>query len=401
MMQSYLIIQEGLRGERIFTLESRANIGRGPENDIHLPDPSVSRKHAVVYFAQGKPIVEDLDSSNGIFVNDEKVKKAVLKSGDTLRVGKMTVQFLQEQEVKKQIYIEETQLFDITDIVSSPKEETQFLRSRRLVDAIANVPAFSGLSDEDIEQLCKGAKLVVLEEGKTIIRHGEWADCLYVVLDGRVRIFTYDHKGNDITLEYLSGNQFFGESVLFTGTPHTAMVQAVEETLLCKLNFEAVRGIIKEFPAVWGILEQYHHERVQKAQNKKKAVGFEKRGHPRYELKLAVNFSVSSGSDTPSQFQRKTFKTVCTDISNSGARLEIKDRSLLDLPVGCDLRLELALPKPKERIRCIGTVRHIIEARVEKETFYLGVEFSEILPEDRKKLEHFLYTSPTANIKKS
>lgn len=345
--------------------------------------------------------MEDLDSSNGIFVNDERVKKAVLKSGDTLRVGKMTVQFLQEQEVKKQIYIEETQLFDITDIVSSPKEETQFLRSRRLVDAIANVPAFSGLSDKDIEQLCKGAKLVVLEEGKTIIRHGEWADCLYVVLDGRVRIFTYDHKGKDITLEFLSENHFFGESILFTGTPHTAMVQAVEETLLCKLNFEAVRGTIKEFPAVWGILEQYHNERVQKAQNKKKAAGFEKRGHPRYELKLAVNFSVSLGSDTPSQFQRKTFKTICTDISNSGARLEIKDRSLLDLPVGCDLRLELALPKPKERIRCIGTVRHIMEARVEKETFYLGVEFSEMLPEDREKLEHFLYTSPTANIRQS
>jgi hypothetical protein len=69
--------------------------------------------------------------------------------------------------------------------------------------------------------------------------------------------------------------------------------------------------------------------------------------------------------------------------------------------VGCNLRLELALPKPKEHIRCIGTVRHIIEARTEKETFYLGVEFSEMLPEDRKKLEHFLYTSPTANIRKS
>lgn len=215
-----------------------------------------------------------------------------------------------------------------------------------------------------------------------------------------MRIFTYYHKGNDITLEFLSGNQFFDESILFTGTPHTAMVQAVGETLLSKLNFEAVRGIIKEFPTVWGILEQYHNERVQKAQNKKKAAGFEKRGHPRYELRLAVNFSVSLGSNTPSQFQRKTFKTFCIDISNSRARLEVKDRSLLDLPVGCDLRLELALPKPKERIRYIGTVRHIIEARVEKETFYLGVEFSEMLSEDRKKLEHFLYTSPTANIRK-
>jgi len=400
-MKSYLIMQEGLRGERIFAVESRVRIGRGPENDIQLADPSVSREHALVYFTAENPIVEDLDSSNGTFVNDEKVKKAVLQNGDTLRFGKIRVQFLQEEEVKNQIYTEETQLFDLADIVNGSREETPPLRSRRLVHAIANVPAFSSLSEKNVELLCKGARLAVLEKDKTIIRHGEWADSLYVVLDGRVRIFTYDHKGKDVTLEFLSENQFFGESILFTGRPHAVMVQAVEETLLCKLNFEAVREIIKEFPAISGILEQYHNERAHKAQNKKKAAGFEKRGHPRYELKLAVNFSVSSGSNTPSQFRKKTFKTVCTDISNSGARLEIKDRSLLDLPVGCNLRLELALPKPKEHIRCIGTVRHIIEARTEKETFYLGVEFSEMLPEDRKKLEHFLYTSPTANIRKS
>ena len=69
--------------------------------------------------------------------------------------------------------------------------------------------------------------------------------------------------------------------------------------------------------------------------------------------------------------------------------------------MGCNLRLELALPKTTDLIRCIGTVRHIIEARVEKETYYLGVEFSQMLPEDRKNLEHFLYTSPTANMMKS
>ena len=400
-MKSYLIIQEGLSGERILTVEGRVNIGRGPENDIHLPDPSVSRQHAVFYFAEGKPIVEDLDSSNGTFVNDEKVMRGVLRSGDTLRFGKMTVQFLQEEEAKEQISIKETQLFDLTDIARGSREETLPLRSRRLVDAIANVPPFSSLSEKEIEQLCKGARLAVLEKGKTIIRHGEWADCLYVVVDGRVRMFTYDHKGKDITLEFLSENQFFGESIFFTGRPHTVIFQVVEETLLCKLDFEAVQLIMKEFPVVRGILEQYHKERAHKAQNKKKAAGFEKRGHPRYQPRLAVNFFFSSGSDAPSQFQGKTFKTVCTDISNSGARLEIKDRSLLDLPMGCNLRLELALPKTTDLIRCIGTVRHIIEARVEKETYYLGVEFSQMLPEDRKNLEHFLYTSPTANMMKS
>ena len=87
MSKSYLVIDRGLAGERVFHLQSRLTIGRAPESDIHLPDPSVSRQHAEVYLSEGKPIVEDLESSNGTFVNDEEVKKAFLKSGDTLRVG--------------------------------------------------------------------------------------------------------------------------------------------------------------------------------------------------------------------------------------------------------------------------------------------------------------------------
>ena len=62
----------------------------------------------------------------------------------------------------------------------------------------------------------------------------------------------------------------------------------------------------------------------------------------------------------------------------------MKDRFLLDLPVGCDLRLEISLPKPSESIRFIGTLRHITKAKDSKEIVYLGIEFSDMLPEDRK-----------------
>ena len=345
--------------------------------------------------------MEDLESSNGTFVNDEEVKKAFLKSGDTLRVGKAALQFLQDDEVGKQIDIKDTQVFELPDLTSTSREETPPLKSRRLIAAIAAIPAFSGLSEEGLEQICRGAKLMVFGKGKTIVRYGDWANNLFVILDGKVRMFTYDHRGKELDLHLLSENQFFGESSLIAGGPYTVMVEAVEETLLCRLDFGALRGIMREFPLVKGILEQQHVERVRKAQEKKKAAGFEQRGHPRYIVNFPVSFSVSPTAKIPSQFIGKSFQTVCTDISNSGARIRVRDRSLLDLPVGCDLRLEITLPKLSARIRCIGTVRHVIEAREVKETVYLGVEFSEILPEDRKKLEYFLYSSPTTKMKKS
>lgn len=74
-------------GGRVFLLENRVTIGRTAENDIHLRDTTVSKQHAVAYLNEGQPIVEDLGSFNGTFVNGRSVKKTVLRSGDTLREG--------------------------------------------------------------------------------------------------------------------------------------------------------------------------------------------------------------------------------------------------------------------------------------------------------------------------
>jgi len=74
------------------------SIGRDPENDIRLSDRSVSKQHAVVRLEGGKYIIEDLGSLNGIFVNGERVKKAVLRSGDTLKLGHAILRFIRKEE---------------------------------------------------------------------------------------------------------------------------------------------------------------------------------------------------------------------------------------------------------------------------------------------------------------
>jgi pSer/pThr/pTyr-binding forkhead associated (FHA) protein len=117
MLKSYLVIERGLSGERAYHLESRLTIGRAPESDIHLPDPSVSRRHASVYVEDGKAVLEDLGSSNGTYLNEMRVDKALLSSGDTLRLGKVTVWFLQEKELSKQTQMRETQ--EVTQSVVS------------------------------------------------------------------------------------------------------------------------------------------------------------------------------------------------------------------------------------------------------------------------------------------
>jgi predicted component of type VI protein secretion system len=62
-------------------------IGRRPEADIRIPVGEVSRDHCEIKVQGDKVLVRDLDSSNGTFVNDQRVSEATLKPGDHMRIG--------------------------------------------------------------------------------------------------------------------------------------------------------------------------------------------------------------------------------------------------------------------------------------------------------------------------
>jgi len=75
----------------------QVTIGRSPENVIIVPDPTVSRRHAVIRVEDGKLVLEDLGSTNGTYVYSqesggfEKIEKVVLKPGMIIRLGEQTI----------------------------------------------------------------------------------------------------------------------------------------------------------------------------------------------------------------------------------------------------------------------------------------------------------------------
>lgn len=62
-------------------------VGRSSELDMVLVEDMVSRKHAKISVGEGKILIEDLGSTNGTFVNGEKIKQARLKEGDRVLIG--------------------------------------------------------------------------------------------------------------------------------------------------------------------------------------------------------------------------------------------------------------------------------------------------------------------------
>jgi chromosome segregation ATPase len=69
------------------------SIGRGSECDIRLQSHSVSRYHAVLRISHDAVIIEDMNSTNGCFVNGRRIKRQLLRDGDTLRVGAVPLRF--------------------------------------------------------------------------------------------------------------------------------------------------------------------------------------------------------------------------------------------------------------------------------------------------------------------
>jgi hypothetical protein len=82
----------------VYSVEGAARIGRAEESDVHLADPSVSRAHAVVETAGPEPTVRDLGSTNGTFVNGERIEAKTLHDGDELRFGNTRMQFEIDRE---------------------------------------------------------------------------------------------------------------------------------------------------------------------------------------------------------------------------------------------------------------------------------------------------------------
>jgi len=91
--QFQLIMRQGPTPGAIFTLEGdQLTIGRDSTNEITINDAEVSRRHARLTFQGGKYVLEDLGSTNGTFVNGQRLAgPRVLKAGEVVSFGEQIV----------------------------------------------------------------------------------------------------------------------------------------------------------------------------------------------------------------------------------------------------------------------------------------------------------------------
>ena len=99
MTRAYLQIVAGVRvGEKFPLPETMPFVIGRKKGDLLLPDPQVSGVHARILFRDGAFVLQDLNSTNGVYVNEEKVGERELQDNDVVFLGKKgTVKIIYHQ----------------------------------------------------------------------------------------------------------------------------------------------------------------------------------------------------------------------------------------------------------------------------------------------------------------
>jgi len=95
-MSKLVVLSEGLKGTSHDLKVDRTTVGRVEDNTFQLADASVSSHHCEILLKGEEVRVKDLDSTNGSFIDGQKITESVLKPGQTLRLGQVELQLMAE-----------------------------------------------------------------------------------------------------------------------------------------------------------------------------------------------------------------------------------------------------------------------------------------------------------------
>jgi len=108
------------------------------------------------------------------------------------------------------------------------------------LDLIRRVPLFSMLTNDQAQAIADGVVKRRFRRGEIIVEQGRKSNALFILLTGRARVLTADHRGREVILAVLQSGDYVGEMSLIDNEPHSATVRAEVQTdmlVLGRLEF--------------------------------------------------------------------------------------------------------------------------------------------------------------------
>lgn len=98
-MPKMIVSIDGVVIKEVQLTKERTTLGRRPYNDIVIDNLAVSGEHAVLERVAQEVYLEDLNSTNGTYVNGRAVKRHLLQQGDAVEIGKYQIEFVNDPVV--------------------------------------------------------------------------------------------------------------------------------------------------------------------------------------------------------------------------------------------------------------------------------------------------------------
>ncbi|MGB6602869.1 MAG: FHA domain-containing protein, partial [Steroidobacteraceae bacterium] len=92
-----LVATDGRTVQEIPLHVGRLIVGRTPDNDVQIDSRFISRHHCQIITSTHSCVVEDLNSTNGVFVRSNRVRRHYLNDGDVVAVGKHELIYVDER----------------------------------------------------------------------------------------------------------------------------------------------------------------------------------------------------------------------------------------------------------------------------------------------------------------
>jgi CRP-like cAMP-binding protein len=275
--------------------------------------------------------------------------------------------------------------------VLAEKEKAEFW-TERLQDVISAIPFFCSLDTVERNKLTDTATLHGFKAGEMIIRKGDPGRSIYVVLNGRVKVFLRDNHGSELELDILGESQFFGEISLLTSKPRSACVAAIDSTMVMELSYTPMRKLVQENPAVKEVLLEYYYDRLKKIKAKRSEIRMEERRRdPRVNEQLPVLIVMLPNTTPTDQVKSRSWKADSVDISKKGILVKVPKAESEEFQPNDQVLLEIDLEADVGKVRTAGIVRRAMPYEIEKRTTLVGIKFVGMTDTDSKKLNNFIY----------
>jgi FHA domain len=142
-MGKLVVSLDGVVIKEVQITKDKTTLGRRPYNDIVIDNLAVSGEHAVMQMVGADVFIEDLNSTNGTYINGKAIKKQLLSHNDTVEIGKYKIKYLVDE--------------------SSDYEKTMIMRPGSTaplggaVPAAAGAAAVAAAADSNFAPLASGA----------------------------------------------------------------------------------------------------------------------------------------------------------------------------------------------------------------------------------------------------